>query len=193
MQATKKSNSDPSTTSCLSLVSLSCLQCECSAICQGKTQPNVTHRVFHHIDITSVAFLILSDLLALGGAQANASSIYRRLPVNPSAHQHQRVIISLLGDTHTGSTLPSPSTPRPVPSFQPIILNSLFPTLLSSCPGFTGGGGGVGGRVGPSAVRLCLRLSSTPSGNGTSGWLCMIRRSEARSRYLGVEVWALFP
>lgn len=88
-----------------------------------------------------------------------------------------------------GSTLPSPSTPKPVPSFHPIILKSLFPTLLSSCPGFTGGGGGEGGRVGPSAARRCLRLSSAPSGSGTSGWLCIIRRSDARSRYFGAEAW----
>ena len=93
--------------------------------------------------------------------------------------------------THTGSTRPSPSIPKPDPSFQPIIFKSLFPTLLSSFPGFTGGGGGVGGRGGPSAVRRCLRLSSTPSGSGTSGWLCMIRRSEARSRYFGAEAEAL--
>jgi hypothetical protein len=95
--------------------------------------------------------------------------------------------------THTGSTRPSPSTPKPAPSFQPIILKSLFPTLLSSCPGFTGGGGGGGdgGRVGPSAVRRGLRLSSTPSGNGTSGWLCITRRSEARSRYFGAEAGVL--
>jgi hypothetical protein len=151
----------------------------------------MAHRVLNHVDITSVAFLILSDLLALAGAQANACSVYRRLPAKTGL-QDRGEISSALGGTYTGSTLPSASRPRPVPSFQPIILNSLFPTLLSSCPGFTGGGGGVGGRVGPSAVRLCLRLSSTPSGNGTSGWLCMTRRSEARSRYFGVEAPALF-
>ena len=126
MQATKKSNSDPSTTSCLSLVSLSCLQCECSAICQGKTQPNVTHRVFHHIDITSVAFLILSDLFALGGAQANASSIYRRLPVNPSAsapksdnqpfgrHSH-RVHSAIAINAQTGPFFPTHHSQQFVP------------------------------------------------------------------------------
>lgn len=53
-----------------------------------------------------------------------------------------------------GSTLPSPSVPSPVPSFQPIIFKSLFPTLFVSCPGLIGGGGGEGGGGGPSACLL---------------------------------------
>ena len=149
----------------------------------------MAHRVLRHVDITSISFLVLSYLLPLARAKTNTGSIYRRLAVNGTTFR----IISKTQTSHThmGSTLPSPSTPKPVPSFHPIILKSLFPTLLSSCPGFTGGGGGEGGRVGPSAARRCLRLSSAPSGSGTSGWLCIIRRSDARSRYFGAESWAL--
>ena len=50
----------------------------------------MAHRVLHHVDITSVAFLVLPDLLALAGAQANASSVYRRLP-GKSGLQDQRI------------------------------------------------------------------------------------------------------
>ena len=86
---------------------------------------------------------------------------------------------------YMGSTLPSPSAPSPVPSFHPIIFSSLLPTLVSSWPGLGGGKGGEGGGGGPSANRRVFRFSSEPSGIGTSGWLCMTRRSDARSRYFG--------
>lgn len=176
------------------LVPLSCLGYKSVSDQSGERillNGRMAHRVLRHIDITSISFLVLSYLLSLARAKTNTGSIYCRLAVNRTAvriisNQKHRQLY-----THMGSTLPSPSTPKPVPSFHPIILKSLFPTLLSSCPGFTGGGGGEGGRVGPSAARRCLRLSSTPSGSGTSGWLCIIRRSDARSRYFGAEAWAL--
>ena len=91
---------------------------------------------------------------------------------------------------YTGSTRPSPSVPRPEPSVQPIIFNNLLPTLFSSLPGARGAGGGEGGGGGPSVNRFFFDTVVMFSGNGTSGWLCMIRRSDARSRYLGCSVSA---
>ncbi|THH07258.1 hypothetical protein EW146_g9375 [Bondarzewia mesenterica] len=73
-----------------------------------------------------------------------------------------------------GSTLPSPSAPNPVPSVHPIIFNSLFPTLVSSCPGLTGGGGGDGGGGGASANRRGFRFSSVMSFFVTPTYLAMV-------------------
>jgi len=84
-----------------------------------------------------------------------------------------------------GSTRPSPVLPRPVPSFQPMIFSNLLPTLFWSWPGFTGGGGGGSGGGGPSAWLFLPGLLLSIAGIGTSGWLCITRRSEARSRYFG--------
>lgn len=76
-----------------------------------------------------------------------------------------------------GSTRPSPSVPRPVPSFQPIILSSLFPTLLPSSPGLACAGAGAGSTT--------LSVSAAFAGSGMSGWLNSTRLSDARSRYRG--------
>ncbi len=94
---------------------------------------------------------------------------------------------------YIGSTRPSPLVPKPVPSVHPIILRSLFPTLLVSCPGFRGAGGGVGGLGGPLASRLAIGFDvCAVSGMGASGWLNNTRRSDARSRYLGACAFCTF-
>ena len=98
----------------------------------------------------------------------------------------QRITIRRIREKrYIGSTRPSPSVPNPEPSFQPIIFSSLLPTLFSSLPGAGGAGGGEGGGGGPSVYRFFFEAALIFSGNGMSGWLCIIRRSEARSRYLG--------
>lgn len=95
---------------------------------------------------------------------------------------------------YTGSTLPSPLAPNPLPAFHPIFFSSLFPILFSSLAG--SGGGGVGafgvGNVGPDTFGLAEEEELEASGKGTSGWPCMIRRSEARSRYFGPEAVVVF-
>lgn len=45
----------------------------------------MAHRVLHHIDITSISFLVLSYLLSLARAKTNTGSIYRRLAVKGTA------------------------------------------------------------------------------------------------------------
>jgi hypothetical protein len=95
---------------------------------------------------------------------------------------------------------PSHSTPKPVPSgFQPIIFKSLFPTLLSSFPGFTSSLMAAGilthlwAGVGPPPYAVACaypqRLREVGV-RGTSGWLCMTRRSEVQSRYFGARARA---
>jgi hypothetical protein len=98
--------------------------------------------------------------------------------------------------TLTGSTRPSPATPRPEPVVQPILASNLFPTLESSAAR-TGGGGGGGGWAGWAAAAPAggwgpLR-KVVGSKAGRSGWWCTSRRSAARSRYLGsVDAMAAF-
>ena len=91
------------------------------------------------------------------------------------------------GSAYTGSTLPSPLAPNPLPAFHPIFFSNLFPILFSSLAG--SGGGGVGafgvGKAGPDTFGLADEEEPEGSGKGTSGWPCIIRRSEARSRYFG--------
>lgn len=90
------------------------------------------YRILRQVDVARVIVRNLRDILRLRGAQSNTCGIDSGLTdTNVSkvgAHEHR-------GNTNMGSTLPSPPVPRPWPSFQPIIFNSLFPTLFSSFPG----------------------------------------------------------
>lgn len=116
-----------------------------------------------------------------------------RMSANRSL-RHRRCERNLNNKTYIGSTRPSPSVPNPVPSFHPINFNNLLPTLFSSAPGLTGGGGGDGGGGGPSTRFLPFPLlEELGSGRGISGWLCIIRRSEARSLYLGWSACGCWP
>ena len=48
----------------------------------GGPSPLDTHRVLHHIDVTSISFLVLSHLLPLARPKTNAGGIYCRLAAN---------------------------------------------------------------------------------------------------------------
>ena len=46
------------------------------------SEGGMIHRVLHHIDITTITFLVLSYLLTLARAKTNTSGVYRRLTAN---------------------------------------------------------------------------------------------------------------
>ena len=74
----------------------------------------VAHRVLHHVDIS---FLVLSCLLPLLALRPTSEAYSIAL----SGCKQKRLIIVLSHGTHAGSTRPSPSPPKLVPSFQPIV------------------------------------------------------------------------
>lgn len=124
------------------------------------------YRILRQVDVARVIVRNLRDILRLRGAQSNTCSIDGRLTDTDVSKVEAR---ERRENTDIGSTLPSPPVPRPWPSFQPIIFNSLFPTLFSSFPGLSGGGGGEGGGGGPSDLRFAGADTSPGMGRGMSG------------------------
>jgi hypothetical protein len=49
---------------------------------RGELRRVMAHRVLHHIDITSISFLVLSYFLALARTKTNTSGVHRRLTAN---------------------------------------------------------------------------------------------------------------
>lgn len=150
-----------------------------------------TYRFLCHVHIARIPRLgVLADVFSLARTEASTLCVDSSLSTKGQRNQMSTLENSL--STYIGSTRPSPSVPRPVPSFHPIIFNNLLPTLLSSLAGCAGGGGGVRGRGGPSECRFLADdddeddASLWPfSGRGASGWLNSTRLSDARSLYFG--------